>query len=147
MAAVPVVSTGHLHFNDVFLSTYGHLLSYASLTTLLINSTMEGTPSGIKSRYRRQVNKGDLEIALLHVKTPYHKAIWTRNDIIQHCTAIIYYSEKHCRKALTNSKNVNAVFINKFAVKGSTAGAYSVEGLVQAYAVFHGLFSKLQIYF
>ena len=60
------------------------------------------------------------EIALLHVKTPYHKAIWTRNDIIQHCTAIIYYSEKHCRRALTNSKNVNAVFINKFAVKGST---------------------------
>ena len=48
--AVPVVSTAHLHFNDVFLSTYGHLLSYASLTTLLINSTMEGTPSGIKSR-------------------------------------------------------------------------------------------------
>ena len=123
MAAVPVVSTGHLHFNDVFLSTYGHLLSYASLTTLLINSTMEGTPSGIKSRYRRQVNKGDLEIALLHVKTPYHKAISTRNDIIQHCTAIIYYSEKHCRRALTNSKNVKAVFINKFAVKGS---AYSV---------------------
>ena len=80
MAAVPVVSTGHLHFNDVFLSTYGHLLSYASLTTLLINSTMEGTPSGIKSRYRRQVNKGDLEIALLHVKTPYHKAIWTRKS-------------------------------------------------------------------
>ena len=75
MAAVPVVWTAHLHFNDVFLSTYGHLLSYASLTTLLINSTMEGTPSGIKSRYRRQVNKGDLEIALLHVKTPYHKAI------------------------------------------------------------------------
>ena len=102
MAAVPVVSTAHLHFNDVFLSTYGHLLSYASLTTLLINSTMEGTPSGIKSRYRRQVNKGDLEIALLHVKTPYHKAIWTRNDIIQHCTAIIYYSEKHCRRALTS---------------------------------------------
>ena len=62
MAAVPVVSTAHLHFNDVFLSTYGHLLSYASLTTLLIHSTMEGTPSGIKSRYRRQVNKGDLEI-------------------------------------------------------------------------------------
>ena len=80
MAAVPVVSTAHLHFNDVFLSTYGHLLSYASLTTLLINSTMEGTPSGIKSRYRRQVNKGDLEIALLHVKTPYHKAIWTRKS-------------------------------------------------------------------
>ena len=26
MAAVPVVSTAHLHFNDVFLSTYGHLL-------------------------------------------------------------------------------------------------------------------------
>ena len=50
MAAVPVVSTAHLHFNDVFLSTDGHLLSYASLTTLLINSTMEGTPSGIKSR-------------------------------------------------------------------------------------------------
>ena len=100
----------------------GHLLSHASLTTLLINSTMEGTPSGIKSRYRRQVNKGDLEIALLHVKTPYHKAIWTRNDIIQHCscTAIIYYSEKHCRRALKNSKNVNAVVINKFAVKGST---------------------------
>ena len=119
MAAVPVVSTAHLHFSDVFLSTYGHLLSYASLTTLLINSTMEGTPSGIKSRYRRQVNKGDLEIALLLVKTPHHKAIWTRNDIIQHCTAIIYYSEKHCRRALTNSKNVNAVFINKFAVKGS----------------------------
>ena len=41
---------------------------------------MEGTPSGIKSRYRRQVNKGDLEIALLHVKTPYHKAIWTRKS-------------------------------------------------------------------
>ena len=80
MVAVPVVSTAHLHFNDVFLSTYGHLLSYASLTTLLINSTMEGTPSGIKSRYRRQVNKGDLEIALLHVKSPYHKAIWTRKS-------------------------------------------------------------------
>ena len=131
MAAVPVVSTGHLHFNDVFLSTYGHLLSYASLTTLLINSTMEGTPSGIKSRYRRQVNKGDLEIALLHVKTPYHKAIWTRNDIIQHCTAIIYYSEKHCRRALTNSKNVNAVFINKFAVKGST-------NIIQCWCIFCG---------
>ena len=63
MAAVPVVSTGHLHFNDVFLSTYGHLLSYASLTTLLINSTMEGTPSGIKSRYRRQVNKGENSVS------------------------------------------------------------------------------------
>ena len=45
MAAVPVVSTAYLHFNDVFLSTYRYLLSYASLTTLLINSTMEGTPS------------------------------------------------------------------------------------------------------
>ena len=41
------------------------------------------------------------------------------NDIIQHCTAIIYYSEKHCSSALTNFKDVNAVFINKFAVKGS----------------------------
>ena len=28
-----------------------------------------------------------------------------------------------------------------------SAGAYSAEVLVQAYAVFHGLFSKLQIYF
>ena len=127
MAAVPVVSTAHLHFNDVFLSTYGHLLSYASLTTLLINSTMEGTPSGIKSRYRRQVNKGDLEIALLHVKTPYHKAIWTTNDIIQHCTAIMYYSEKHCRRALTNSKNVNAVFINKFALKGGSTNTVFIR--------------------
>ena len=50
MAAVPVVSTAHSHFNDVFLGSDGHLLSYASLTTLLINSTMEETPSGIKSR-------------------------------------------------------------------------------------------------
>ena len=77
--------------------------------------------------YRRQVNKGDLEIALLHVKTPYHKAIWTRNDIIQHCTAIMYYSEKHCRRALTNSKNVNAVFINKFALKGGSTNTVFIR--------------------
>ena len=35
------------------------------------------------------------------------------------CTAILYYSEKHSSSALTNSKHVDAVFLNKFAVKGS----------------------------
>ena len=39
------------------------------------------------------------------------------------CTAILYYSEKHSSSALTNSKHVDAVFLNKFAVKGI---AYSV---------------------
>ena len=54
----------HLHFNSAVSSLYEHLLSYDSLTTLLINLTMEGTHSGINSHSRRQVNKGVLEKAL-----------------------------------------------------------------------------------
>lgn len=52
-----------MHLNDVFSGIYGHLLSYESLTTLLINLTMEGILSGINSQSRRQVNKGALQTA------------------------------------------------------------------------------------
>ena len=119
MAAVPVVSTAHLHFNDVFLSTYGHLLSHASLTTLLINSTMEGTPSGQIPYASKQ--KGSRNSSLTCENSVSHERFG--QEMISSNIALqywIYYSEKHCRRALTNSKNVNAVFINKFAVKGST---------------------------
>ena len=92
MAAVPVVSTAHLHFNDVFLSTYGHLLSYASLTTLLINSTMEWTPSGIKSRYRRQVNKGENSVSQSDLDKKWY-----------HPTLYLYCNNLLLRKALQES--------------------------------------------
>lgn len=39
-----------------------HLLSYESLTTLLISLTMEGTLSEINNQFRRQVNKRVLRI-------------------------------------------------------------------------------------
>lgn len=48
---------------ELFLSCgVEHLLSYESLTTLLISLTMEGTLSEINNQFRRQVNKRVLRI-------------------------------------------------------------------------------------
>lgn len=53
--------TEHLHFNQVFFSTFTNTCpSYEFLTTLLINLTMEGTLSEINNQFCRQVNKGVL---------------------------------------------------------------------------------------